>query len=110
MNPGDLVAWRWQGSGALVRPDAVVWSSTMKRGVSIGGTALLVGLLVTDVIVVTWLNDRGLFHSSALDWSDMSLQRSHTMSLRSNSTLVIPAAAGTDGVELVLVSSPTPSV
>ena len=64
MKPGDLIEWVYKHNMSTVNSDEILWSSTMKDYVPIGGINLLV---LADENKITWMNDKGLFHARVDD-------------------------------------------
>lgn len=69
MKPGDLIEWVYKHNMSIVISVELLWSSTMKDYVPIGGINLLV---LVDEKKITWMNDKGLFHARVddADWPD----------------------------------------
>ena len=69
MNPGDFIEWTYESDGNLVVESEVLWSTPMHRFVPIG---CVNNLLISihdegDKKIITWLNDKGLFHARVDD-------------------------------------------
>ena len=74
MNPGDFIEWTYESDGNLVVESEVLWSTPMHRFVPIG---CVNNLLISihdegDKKIITWLNDKGLFHARVDDTDGVS--------------------------------------
>ena len=88
MKPGDFIEWTYKSDGNLVVESEVLWSTPMHRFVPIG---CVNNLLISihdegDKKIITWLNDKGLFHARVDDTVGADL--------RIVGGLVVPRARG----------------
>ncbi len=63
--PGDLIEWTYKSSDNIVASNEMLYSSTMKKRVPVGGTALLI--TICDDGQYVWLSENGLFHARVDD-------------------------------------------
>ena len=69
MKPGDFIVWTYKATGELVGSSETLWSSTLQKYVPVGrSNNLLISIHEeNDKQVITWLNDKGLFHAHVDD-------------------------------------------